>query len=175
MAPGIGSQSRLLGRVLRYDPRMAKGKDKVYYFDVTAMIFFESARRLNSSFEAEGKVTQRNLLAAPFYYLVSHAAELFLKAVIVACGKEIPYKLNHDLMGLVGVVEEAGIEVEYRHKILLEELGAEHKDHTLRYHLVKPHPTIPFKTPTFSATAEDLFEMLIELRLLLRIPLEGRR
>ena len=46
------------------------------------LAFQAGARRLSESFDTEGKSLQGARTTLPFYFLVSHAAELFLKAAL---------------------------------------------------------------------------------------------
>ena len=77
------------------------------------------------------------LLSIPYYVLVSHAAELFLKAALLKRGFEEEelrkYGYGHDLLALLRKVQEKGIVLSDRTIGTLSGLHQQHKDHTLRY------------------------------------------
>jgi hypothetical protein len=53
------------------------------YHHMTAVVYWESAKMLNDSFEARGQPVVGNRMAVPFYYLACHAAEMLLKCALL--------------------------------------------------------------------------------------------
>jgi HEPN domain-containing protein len=137
---------------------MGKKNEGSGSYILTGMIFTASARRLARSFAKDGEPITKNPQAVPLYYLVSHAAELFLKALVLGHGLPIQQKHNHDLMGLLGEAEKFGLKVSARTRKVLEELSPVHKQHSLRYSVFIVEKVV------FQSTEQEVFEMLKELQ-----------
>jgi hypothetical protein len=56
------------------------------WYRMTAVVFTENAKILNRGFQDEGESTIGNRMSVPLYYLVSHAAEHFLKRALFKRG-----------------------------------------------------------------------------------------
>ena len=65
--------------------------DNIYLasiYRVTAVNFWESAKTLSASIECRDDGTPAKITAIPFYFLISHAAELLLKSALLKRGFE---------------------------------------------------------------------------------------
>ena len=63
--------------------------DHVYLtsiYRITAVNFWKSAKILSVSLETKSDGSPTKITAIPFYFLVSHAAELFLKSALLKRG-----------------------------------------------------------------------------------------
>jgi hypothetical protein len=143
-------------------------------YRLTAMNFEASAQRLHASFAADGKVVELNALAVPFYYLVSHAAELYLKAALLKNGAtegELKKRdRGHNLFQLVEDLKNKGATFGKTTDTILTELSDQHRRHLLRYNSMEADDVV------FTPNAEAIFKMLQELHILsgLRTPLRPR-
>src|SRR5580658_9519128 len=97
---------------------MTDGTYMASIYRLEAMAFRDGARRLNNSFEAEGQTLEGlegNRMALPFYYLVSHAAELFLKAALFKRGLTDDdlrkYAVRHSLRALREALQSKGLSI----------------------------------------------------------------
>jgi hypothetical protein len=81
--------------------------DSIYLasiYRLTAVNFWESAKLLISSTELRNDGTPAKVTAIPFYFLVSHAVELFLKSALLKRGyqegdlRKYHYRHNLDAM-----------------------------------------------------------------------------
>jgi hypothetical protein len=139
---------------------MPKQPESAATYTLSAQIFRESARRLAKCFADEKWQITNNSQAAPLYYLVSHAAELFLKALAASHGLLIQWEHKHDLVGLLGELEAMGVKVTPAARKVIEELSPEHRGHSLRY------DAFFVGEGGFQSNEQQLFSMLEELRLL---------
>lgn len=143
-------------------------------YRMTAINFLMSARRLQQSFAAEGKAMELNIFAVPFYYLTSHAAELFLKAALLKNGvteREVKtFNRRHNLSRLMEDLIEKGAHFNKTSIAILTDLSEQHSKHLLRYNSVRVDEVM------FTPNAEAIFAMLQELQLLsgLNMPLRPR-
>jgi hypothetical protein len=136
---------------------MPKQPEDAATYILSAQIFANSARRLAKCFADENWQITKIAEAAPVYYLVSHAAELFLKALVVSHRLPIRWEHNHDLVGLLGELEVIGVKVIPASRKVLEELSPEHKGHSLRY------DAFFVGEGGFQSNEQQLFTMLEEL------------
>jgi hypothetical protein len=144
---------------------MPKHSENAATYFLSARIFTKSAQRLAKCFADDKWQITNNAEAAPVYYLVSHAAELFLKALAVSHGLPIRWEHNHDLVGLLGELEAIKVKVTPASRKVLEELSPEHKRHLLRYDAF-----FLGNEGGFQSNEQQLFTMLEELE-----RLAGRR
>src|SRR5476649_955008 len=90
--------------------------DDVYLaslYRIQAAIFLDSARKLSATLELKSDGTPAKLSAIPFYFLISHAAELFLKAALLKRafdqGNLKKYDYRHNLSSLLKELQELGV------------------------------------------------------------------
>ena len=91
--------------------------DNIYMasiYRITAVSFWENARILSSSIELKNDGTPAKvILALPFYFLISHAAELLLKSALLKRGfKESDlrkYDYRHNLDALLKELQTQGV------------------------------------------------------------------
>jgi HEPN domain-containing protein len=132
------------------------------YHRMIAVVFWESAKMLNESFEARGQRVVGNRMAVPFYYLACHAAEMLLKCALLK-RNVIPAELKkqdvrHSLGELLKLIEKKGVPISERATQLVASLDGQHKDHALRYLFLMED-----SEPVFTPPAEDIFSLLEEL------------
>ena len=112
------------------------------------------------------------LTALPFYFLVSHAAELLLKSALLKRGfseqelREFGYR--HNLDKLLTALMEKGVTVTPGTTSLVRQLSEQHQTHALRYSAL-----VDDGKPTYLPPPGLLLEMLEELLLLTRISTQG--
>ncbi len=146
--------------------------DPIYWASVyrlTAVNFRLSAEVLAPNLELRDDGSPAKLTAIPFYFLVSHAIELFLKSALLKRGYA-PADLKrlesrHNLRALLELLKKKGLPVSTEAASIIEGLSPQHGRHLLRYHLLinpfMPPPTV-------------LWPVLDELLLLTRISTHGR-
>lgn len=141
-------------------------------FRLEAVAFQDSARRLRESFEAEGKALKGNRTALPFYFLISHASELLLKAALFKRGFSEDdlkkYGTRHSLSVLLAELQRIGLSFSSETVELLSGLSAQHANHALRYTAFLDNGQKIYMPPPIAC-----FDMLAELLLLTRISTQG--
>lgn len=106
-------------------------------YRLTAVNFWESAKKLDTTLEKRDDGSPAKLWAIPFYFLISHAAELFLKSALLKRGftesdlKKYDYR--HNLNSLLEALQNEGVMVSPRTVQIINGLDALHKNHALRY------------------------------------------
>jgi len=106
-----------------------------YY--INGVNFRASADRLANDLEIDSDGKPLRLTAIPYYLLVSHGAELFLKAELLKRGfdekdmKKFDYR--HDLSALLSELRDRGVSVSSPTIQVVDGLNAPHKLHILRY------------------------------------------
>lgn len=116
---------------------MAGGKLLAVSYYMAGTNFRASANQLAEGIELRPDGTPVNLTALPYYFLVSHAAELFLKAALLKRGfpaedlKKFDYR--HDLNALLSELQKKGLSVTSHTVAVVNGLAEQHKKHTLRY------------------------------------------
>lgn len=139
---------------------------------MTGVVFVENAKILKREFEDKGESTVGNPMAVPFYYLVSHAAELFLKCALLKRGfspNDLKSSaLRHSLENLLRELLKKGVSISEPSSQLLLRLNHQHEKHALRYTVF-----VDDGEPTFTPEPEDLFSMLDELMMAGRIATHG--
>jgi len=137
-------------------------------YRLTGVNFWESAKKLDSVMEKTGDNTPIKVTAIPFYFLVSHAAELFLKSALLKRGwneqQLKKYDYRHNLDSLLCELQSIGIIVTPETANLINRLSPQHADHSLRYKAQKIY--LPPTNLIHSA--------LEELLLLTRISTQGK-
>src|SRR5690242_10531504 len=114
--------------------------DNIYLasiYRLTAVNFWESAKTLSSTLELKDDGTPAKIAAVPFYFLISHAAELLLKSALLKRGfKEEDlkkYDYRHNLDALLRELQTQGVAVTSDTVNLINGLHSQHQNHTLRY------------------------------------------
>ncbi len=135
--------------------------------------FKRSAEILRESLETgEDGISQKSLISIPMYYLISHAAELFLKASLLKRGykerERKNFKCRHHLKELLAKLLEKNVPVTKNTIFLIEGLSNQHKEHDLRYNVL-----IDNGKSTFLPPIDATFKMLDELFSLTRISTHG--
>ena len=146
--------------------------DPIYWASVyrmTAVNFRLSAEKLLPTIELRNDGTPAKLTATPFYFLISHAVELFLKSALLKRGY-VPSDLRrfdnrHNLMALLELIEKKGLPLGTESRELVVGLSDQHRHHLLRYH---------FMINPFMPEPSKLWPMLDELLMLTRISTHGR-
>ena len=142
------------------------------WYRMTAVVFMENAKILHGVFADKGEPLVGNRMAVPFYYLVSHAAELFLKCALLKRGlSPIALKsstLRHSLENLLRELLKKGVPISEQSSQLLLCLSHQHEKHALRYTVF-----IANSGPTFTPEPQELFLMLDELMMAGRISTHG--
>jgi hypothetical protein len=141
----------------------------VYRLEATNYVL--SARVLAGSFEGGLDRSPAHATAVPYYYLVSHAAELFLKSALLKRGlSEEQLRApahRHSLASLLELLQAKGVSVSPSAIDMIQGLHPQHQRHVLRYSaLVEGEKVfLPFPSAVFS--------VLDELLLLTRISTQG--
>ena len=145
--------------------------DSVYVasiYRITASNFRISAEILAQNIEFDKNGKPKKITAIPLYFLVSHAAELFLKSALLKRGvseqelKKFDYR--HNLKKLLDLVLSKQVPVTDKTIYLLEYLDDQHKRHALRYTALMDDGKKTYLPPI-----DKLFEMLDELLLLTKL------
>ncbi len=135
--------------------------------------YLNSAKILEPNLPGEIKSVGDIMMWIPFYFLISHSAELFLKCALLKRGvylgelKKIEHR--HNLKSLLDFVELKGVPVSLRSRNAIDLLSEQHSSHGLRYLSLAEnyYPTKGMPTP------KELYEVLDELLLLGRISTHG--
>ncbi len=146
--------------------------DSIYWASVyrlTAVNFRLSAEALLPNLELRDDGSPAKLTAIPFYFLVSHSIELFLKSALLKRGY-VPANLKrldnrHNLKALLELLKKKGLPVSAEATSIIEGLSSQHAEHLLRYHLL----INPFMPPP-----ARLWPVLDELLLVTRISTHGQ-
>lgn len=137
------------------------------------MNFWESAKKLDATIEKRKDGTPAKLTAIPFYFLISHAAELFLKSALLKRGfTEVDLlrpSNRHNLNKLLEELQGKGIVVTKESVSMINGLHLQHKNHALRYTAL-----VDNGQPTFWPPTSMMHKMLNELLLLTRISTQGK-
>jgi len=144
--------------------------DEIYLasiYRLHAVNFRLSAQTLSATMELKSNGTPSKLTAIPFYFLISHATELFLKAALLKRGftdQDLKkHELRHNLSGLLAALQGKGIPVTLETTSLINGLTPQHLDHSLRYTVLVDNGKKTFWPPPVM-----LFAMLDELLMLTR-------
>ena len=141
-------------------------------YRITAVNFAESARVLSNALLEKEKQVSGNIMAIPFYYLVSHAAELFLKCALLKRSTSMrelkSVRLRHSLTNLLDELLSKGVPISDATRDLIIVLNQQHETHALRYTALLANGE-----PTFTPPPDRLFVMLDELMMAGRIATHG--
>lgn len=126
-----------------------------------------SAKELLGSIEVRPDGTPAKYTAVPFLFLISHAAELYLKAALLKrghTGNDLKkYDYRHNLKALLRALQEKGVSVTPDTINLIHGLHSQHQTHALRYSVfVEGQKTY---MPPLAATLEMLDELLMLTRI----------
>ncbi len=136
-------------------------------YRLTAVNFWESAKIVSASLETKRDGTPAKVTAIPFYFLVSHAAELLIKSALLKRGfpegdlKHFAYR--HNLDALLEELRRFGVSVTPDTIDLIRGLHSQHHSHALRYTAL-----VDDGQKTYMAPFPLVFSMLEELLLLTR-------
>jgi hypothetical protein len=133
-------------------------------YRMTAVVFWESAKRLHGSFETSGESVIGNRMAVPFYFLVSHSAELLLKCALLKRGVDqrelLKHGVRHDLRELITEITSKGIPVTVNTAEIITRLADQHRRHALRYTVLVEDGEVTF-TPDPLTLCDALDELLM--------------
>jgi hypothetical protein len=136
------------------------------------LIFWDSAKIVSASLDTKSDGTPAKLTAIPFYFLVSHAAELFLKSALLKRGfpegdlKKFDWR--HNLDALLEQLRKQGVSVTPETVHLISGLHSQHQNHALRYTAL-----VDDGQKTYMPPPPLVFSMLEELLMLTRISTQG--
>ncbi len=112
--------------------------DNIYLasiYRLTAVNFWESAKTLSSTLELKSDGTPAKVTAIPFYFLISHAAELLLKSALLKRGFKVEdlkkYDYRHNLDTLLKELQTLGVSVTPDTVSLINGLHSQHQNHAL--------------------------------------------
>ena len=149
--------------------------DSIYLasiYRISAVNFWKSAKILSETLELNSNGAPAKLTAIPFYFLVSHAAELFLKSALLKRGfndRDLKkYDYRHSLNTLLLELQELGVSVTPDTVGLINGLHSQHQNHALRYTAL-----VDDGQKTYMPPPSLVFSMLEELLLLTRISTQG--
>ena len=140
-------------------------------FRLIAVNFWESAKKLDTLLEKRDDGSPAKLTAIPFYFLVSHAAELFLKSALLKRGyteKELKDHYGHNLNSLLKALEAKGVTVTPATVEVIDGLQELNENHVLRYDL----RIVPSKK--YWTSTNKIHSVLEELLLLTKISSQGK-
>jgi hypothetical protein len=149
--------------------------DSIYLastYRMKAVIFWESAKTLDEKMEKKKDGSPAKALCIPYYFLVSHAIELFLKSALLKRGwnendlKAFDYR--HNLNKLLEEILKIGLIVSPESKSLVNNLSEQHSTHSLRYNAL-----IDDGKKTFIPPPRLVDPVLEELLMLTRISTQG--
>jgi hypothetical protein len=130
-----------------------------------AAYYKSSAELLEEKLPAEIKSVGDIMSWIPFYFLISHSAELFLKCALFKRGMD-PKKLRklenrHNLSGLLKLIEKKMVPISVELRDAITALSGQHSNHGLRYVSLEKnyYPTHGMPKP------KDLYKALDELLL----------
>ena len=132
-------------------------------YRLTATNFRMSAEILLQDFQRRDEPLTGNIRAIPFYYLVSHAAELLLKCALLKRGLPIEdlkkYPMRHSLIALLEKLRQFG-PLSDKTISVISALSRQHEKHDLRYTALLDDGVI-----TFTPEPSVLFDVLDDLLL----------
>jgi len=142
-------------------------------FRFMAVMFWEDAKKLNKEIERDENGMPTKYTAIPYYYLISHATELFLKSALLkrnfTKNELLKFKYRHNLENLLNELLKLDLPISDKTKEMVIGLSEQHKDHSLRYEVLMDNGKMTFTPPN------DLVNgMLTELMSLTRIATHGK-
>ena len=149
--------------------------DNIYLasiYRLTGVNFWQSAKTLGEKIEVGDDGVPKRLTALPFYFLASHATELFLKSALLKRGfsdrdlRQFSYR--HNLDALLTALLGKGVTVTPATANLVRHLSAQHQTHALRYTAL-----VDDGQATCMPPPRVVFDVLEELLMLTRISTQG--
>lgn len=150
------------------------GKSITYAFlyNLTATNFWESAKTLDAQLDKNENSTPTKLTAIPFYFLVSHSMELFLKSALLKRGYTVQelkkQYIRHNLKKLLEKLQSKGLMITSETVEIVNNLHILHEKHGLRYDALFNIP------PSSWLPTNSIHVALEELQLLTRISTQGK-
>ena len=141
-----------------------------YYLN--GLNFQSSAELLAKDLELDDRGTPKKVTAVPFFFLMSHAIELYLKAALLKRGfqeaqlKKFDYR--HNLGELLSQLKDKGVVVTPETSSVIGGLHEQHKSHALRYTVLSDNGNKTYWPPIHL-----VIEAAKELFLLTRISTQG--
>ena len=136
-------------------------------YRLNAENFWESAKKLDMTLDKRSDGSPSKLTAIPFYFLISHAVELFLKSALLKRGfteNDVKkYDYRHNLDALLAALQKKGVNISPETATMINGLSVLHKTHALRYDVLLEGGK------KFWAPTHLLLQMHDELLLLTRI------
>jgi len=149
--------------------------DSIYLasiYRLTGVNFWESAKTLSTTFETNCNGVPTSLKAIPFYLLISHAVELFLKSALLKRGFQESdlkkYNYGHNLDALLAELQKKGVSVTDVTVAVINGLHNQHQKHALRYTAL-----VDDGEKTYMPPPPLVFAVLEELLLLTRLSTQG--
>jgi hypothetical protein len=134
--------------------------------------FRASAEKLRDGLDLDELGRPKTLLAVPFYFLASHATELFIKAALLKRGfdpsalKAFDYR--HNLAALLEELVKMNVPVTSATAAVIQGLSEQHRTHQLRYTVL-----VDDGQTTYWPPLAHVFAALDEMILLTRISTHG--
>jgi hypothetical protein len=159
----------------KYLPEINSATDQIplaVAYRTLAAGFQLSAKELLRTLELKEDGRPAKYTAIPFLFLVSHAAELYLKAALLKrgfTGQELKkYDYRHNLRTLMEALQAKGVSITSSTVALIHGLHSQHQTHALRYSVFVDDGQKTYMPP-LAAT----LDMLDELLMLTRISTQG--
>jgi hypothetical protein len=137
-------------------------------YRIEAVNFWESAKTLSGAFETPEDASPASISALPFYFLISHATELLLKAALLKRGLTEAdlkrHEYRHSLIALLEELQRKGVSVTPETVRVVTGFHPQHESHALRYTAL-----VDDGKKTYMPPPSLVFAMLDELLLLTRI------
>lgn len=141
-------------------------------YRLTAIAYWESAKVLQKAIEDKGEKVPGNRAAIPYYLLISHAIELFLKCALLKRGVSPEalkkYEFRHDLKTLLEAIEAFKVAITARTREVVMVISPQHKDHVLRYSVFRWD-----SGPVYVPEPAEIDAVLEELLMIGRISTHG--
>ena len=138
-----------------------------------AVMFWEDAKKLNKGIERNEQGLPTKYTAIPYYYLISHATELFTKVALLKRGftkqQLRQFNFGHNLENLLNELIKMDLPISKNTREIVLGLSEQHKDHSLRYEVL-----IDNGKSTFLPPSDWVNKMLEELMSLTRISTYGK-
>jgi len=126
--------------------------------------FKNSAEAVLDTLEIDELGIPKKMIASPVYFLLSHSAELFLKAVLLKQGKTEEFlrkfDCRHNLSALLQELDSVNMSVSSETKEIINKLSEQHSKHVLRYNPFTENEISICWTP-IPATLAALDELLL--------------
>jgi len=141
-------------------------------YRLTGVNFWENAKIIETKLEKLIDGSPSKLTAIPFYFLVSHAVELFLKSALLKRGFTAndlkKYDYRHDLNMLLEALQKKGVDITPATVDVINGLHLQHENHALRYDALLGIKKL-YWPPT-----DLIHKALDELLLLTRLSTQGK-